>query len=742
MSVIFKAKLKNAKSAIADKNYDYAYDLCHDLLELDDKNYNVHILLGVSCQHMEKWDEGEKVYRAAMSMPKANLLAWQGLCALFENANMADKYRGALAEMRDKCMGEGNTAKAWEAMSKILKLSEDSGDQRSLIGVLRELAPAGKFNTLLEETGGEQTPPSAGEVLQRVFTIERDLEQKTIEREVNKRKTRLGAGPITKVRKDVRMEIWADSSMLDTLSQLISFYSDESSLEKRLEYEECYFEALLERAATYDNAQQKSSMGEEAQRVAWDLASNGRSQAAFEHLIELADSSNDDDNLRGLADGYLQMFPSGRLAKSAQLWVQLEDGETNDDAIEAAQQGRDAASDSPFAYVLLVRLAIRSKMFRLAADSGVASRSVLGGFCARYGVALPHSQLTIDLGVADAYMGLGLEDVSEAEKLYRRCLEADPGNARAVLGLGLSLCSLGNFEESKQLLETALETDPSNHLALGGLGRVLMAEGNVAVAVDYFIKAIAVSSNYADHHIYLGNAYWEMGGQHQEDKQYAYSSWISAAKIDPDTSQTFCGLGQWYQQFGHDESRAKKCFAKAFQLNNADSQAGQALAQIYLSEGSDDLCEAMLVKATDSQYNQKWAWKLLGFLRLRQDQSEQAIVAFRNALTVDRTDRLCWEGLCEAYMAIGRLDTCVKVARKVIELDPERLSGYWLGAKAAMAANEYREALGMFDRAIGRADQPDNEAAVAVWRRTLLISKAECLVMLAAQWHEEGFFGR
>ncbi|ORX73721.1 hypothetical protein DL89DRAFT_2887 [Linderina pennispora] len=121
MSVIFKAKLKNAKSAIADKNYDYAYDLCHDLLELDDRNYNVHILLGVSCQHMEKWAEGEKVYRSAMAMPKANLLAWQGLCALFENANMPDKYEGALAEMRDKCIAEGNTAKAWEAMGKILK---------------------------------------------------------------------------------------------------------------------------------------------------------------------------------------------------------------------------------------------------------------------------------------------------------------------------------------------------------------------------------------------------------------------------------------------------------------------------------------------------------------------------------------------------------------------------------------------------------------------------------------------
>ncbi|KAJ2165038.1 hypothetical protein GGF45_006039, partial [Coemansia sp. RSA 551] len=58
MSVIYKAKLKAAKTAVSEKNYDYAYDLCHDLLELDATSYPVHILLGVSCQHMSKWSEG------------------------------------------------------------------------------------------------------------------------------------------------------------------------------------------------------------------------------------------------------------------------------------------------------------------------------------------------------------------------------------------------------------------------------------------------------------------------------------------------------------------------------------------------------------------------------------------------------------------------------------------------------------------------------------------------------------
>ncbi|KAJ1959302.1 Superkiller protein 3, partial [Dipsacomyces acuminosporus] len=746
MSVIFKAKLKAAKTAIGEKNYDYSYDLCHDLLELDEANYNVHILLGVSCQHMEKWEEGEKVYQRAMQMPKANILAWQGICALYEAANLTDKYKQALARLCDKHLAEGNKDKAWEAMAKLIKLHEDSGNKRDLVAGLRQVTKAGEYNILLSAAGTDPAPPKLAEVLVRMYDIERDLDQKTVDTEVNKRKTRLGAGPIAKVRRDVRKEVWSQSGLLDTLSQLILLHLEEGSEEERLEYQEHYFNTLIERLVVVDGAQGKASMLDEAQRAAWDLASNGRCRNAFEHLIEVADGDNDDGNLKGLIEGYLQLFAEdGRLSKSAQAWMGAEEQENELPVLlELAQQGREAASDSPFASAVLVHMAIKAKAYRTVIDAGVAARQIVQQFEDDLDIKLWRSQMAMDLDVADAYTRLGPENATEAERLYRKCLEAGPGDARAILGLGLSLCTLENYNESKQLLSAALQDDAGNHLALGGLGYVALKEGNVVDAVDYFKRAISIESNYAAHHISLGNAYWQLGGEWQSDKQYAYSCWIKAARIDPNAAETFSGLGKWYQEHGNgDIERAKKCFAKAFSLDHTNGEAGQALSEIYLSEGSDDLCETLLLQATEAQRDQKWAWQLLGFLRLRQEQAEQAIVAFRNALSIDRMDRLCWEGLCEGYIAIGRINTSVKVAKKVVELDPDCVSGYWLCARACMNANELDSSLAYFGMAVECMQRSkDSGKLEVVWAQALGIGKAECLVACAERFYEEGLFGR
>ncbi|KAJ1936746.1 Superkiller protein 3, partial [Kickxella alabastrina] len=151
MSVIFKAKLKNAKTAINDKDYSYSYDLCHDLLELDSTNYNAHILLGVSCQHLQKWNEGTAVYRKAQALGKANILAWQGLCALHEAEGNDQELVRSLGSLRDRYLNqEDDLEKAWETHQKIIALAEKSGSQRQVVAELRLLTEdSGPLHRLL-----------------------------------------------------------------------------------------------------------------------------------------------------------------------------------------------------------------------------------------------------------------------------------------------------------------------------------------------------------------------------------------------------------------------------------------------------------------------------------------------------------------------------------------------------------------------------------------------------------------
>ncbi|KAJ1835332.1 hypothetical protein LPJ63_001220 [Coemansia sp. RSA 2711] len=717
-------KLKAAKAAVGEKNYDYAYDLCHDLLEMDRSNYNVYILLGVSCQHLGKYAEGEGTYAHAQTMPKANVLAWQGLCALYEASGDRTKHEQALQSLCDRLVVEGNRNKAWETMNKVILLVES--DDRRLVSVLRGLTQAGPYHDLLKAEADPQ-PPTEMELLERMCEIESTLDSRMVESEVNKRRTRLGAGPVQRVRAEVRAEVYGKSTLLDTLQQLVAACVDANDLDRLMSHEQRYFECLDDRLEFVDDTQRAAAV-EQLQNMAADLVTNGRCAAAFEFLIETVDI--DDTRLGEMAAQYVELFPDARLVPAVSAWLALRDPVATVDADSIR------GIESPFARAQLVAAMARNRQHRACVDAAVAARTAQQTFADKYGIRLQRSRLAVDLAAADAYMQIGKEHADDAERLYRTCLEADANNKAAALGLGLATCALGHGDEGRQLLQRLVDSDAHNHRAWGGLGAALVDAGDLHGAVDAFRHAIAEAPEYAPHHVGLASALWQLGGEWRHDKQHAYTSWLTAARLDPTDPSVFSGLGQWYQE--HDDNvRARRCFAKAVSLDCTNSIAAPLLADIYAREGSDDLCEELLQRATDNSFALPWAWRRLGFLHLRQGASERAVAAFQSALSSDRTDCLCWEGLCEAYMGIGRIHTAVKVAQKIVDLEPGRVAGHWLSAQACMRAQALDQALNHFDCAMKCAG-----ADSALWQRPLVVARAECLALSAEKWFSDGLFGR
>ncbi|KAJ2553131.1 Superkiller protein 3 [Coemansia sp. RSA 1933] len=625
-----------------------------------------------------------------------------------------DKYERALEDLRDRYLAEGGPReKAWETMHKLISLAEESNDTRKLINVLRQLADDGPLRCLVDPTiAADPPPPSLHELLERLFDVENELDKSTIEKEISKRRTRIDAGPISTVRKTVKEDVWSQSGVLDTLKQLVFLYSEHGeAINQKLHFEELYFYALMERIPILDDVQAKSSMVDEMKAVSWDLVVQGKCTGAFEYLIDSSDCDNTSDStLNQLTESYIRNFPEARLVPSVQAWMAVNQGECTTDTLDTSRDNVKRCAESAFAAVQLVRY-------------------------------------IIDMEVADAYMAVGVEYAGDAEYLYRKCLETEPGNERAILGLGLSLCAQKDFDESRQLLEKALEADPQNHLALGGLGYVATQEGHIQDAIGYLQQAVSIEPDHAAHHASLGNAYWQMGGKWEQDKQYAYTSWIKAARIDPNISDVFSGLGKWYWRFGSDDERAQKCFRKALDLDITNSDAGRILTEMYLREGRDDMCEEILDQVTEARQSQKWAWQFLGFLRLRQENYEQAIIAFRSALGHDRDDCLCWEGLCEAYIGIGRLNTAARVSQKIVELDPTRISGHWLCSRTCLMTRDLVQSLNHIDLAtecVEQCDRKDGHSAQvrAIWEQPLAIARAECLLSFAEKWSMEGLFGR
>ncbi|KAJ1856040.1 Superkiller protein 3 [Coemansia sp. RSA 1822] len=718
MSVIYKAKLKAAKTAVAEKNYDYAYDLCHDLLELDASSYPVHILLGVSCQHLEKWSEGTSVYERAKLLPKANTLAWQGVCALYEASGDRTKHEHALRALCDRLIAEGNACKAWECMQKVLVLLESSGDVRQLVRALQELAPGGQYNALLDVNGADPQPPTLVDLLSRMYTIERDLDTRLVDSEVNKRRTRLGAGPISRVRMEVRSEVFAESGLLATLALLVE-HSMNGPVDQLVEREEQYFESLFDRLLFVEP---RSDAVAQLVNLAEDLVANDRCAKAFELLIEMSDAG---DRVNELAPKLVELFPDAELAPAARAWM-------HSDAVDVAGDAR----ESPFAHLQVVAHMEQLGRDRACVDAAARARHAQHEFSEKYKVQLPRSRMQVDLASAGSYLRIGPEHAGDAEELYRSCLETDSECTVAALGLGLATCALGNNEEGCQILQQLVDADPLNHRAWGGLANAQLAAGNTDGAVSAYKQAISVDPLCAEYHAGLADAYWRSGGEWQSDKQYAYASWLAAARVDATMPRVFSGLGQWYQQYGTDPVRAKRCFAKAMSLDCTNPVAGPLLADIYAREGQDDECEQLLLSATDALFSQPWAWRRLGFLYLRQHTYDRAVHAFQNALSADRSSCVCWEGLCEAYLAIGRIHTAVKVARKVKEIDASRVSAHWLCAQAAMRARMLDSALGHF------ADACECAKGDVMWTRVLEVGRAECLTLCAEKWYHDGLFGR
>lgn len=63
-------------------------------------------------------------------------------------------------------------------------------------------------------------------------------------------------------------------------------------------------------------------------------------------------------------------------------------------------------------------------------------------------------------------------------------------------------------------------------------------------------------------------------------------SW-QAAKLDPHNSETFEYLGHYYSEAGRDVTRARKCYQKAFDLDNKNETAGEKLCDLLNKAGEE-----------------------------------------------------------------------------------------------------------------------------------------------------------
>jgi superkiller protein 3 len=170
---------------------------------------------------------------------------------------------------------------------------------------------------------------------------------------------------------------------------------------------------------------------------------------------------------------------------------------------------------------------------------------------------------------------------------------------------------------------------------------------------------------------------------------------LKATKLDANNSECFYWLGKIYLAT-NDEIRSKKCFEKCLNQNPQNVECISILSAIYRKNKDWDnnlqILENSVKSVSDGSY-QKSAFFQLGLHHLGQQNFDNAVTAFRNALRFDAKNAECWEALADAYFARGSYNSSLKVFEKSVELNPTNTYAKLQIAKIKFVLQQYQESI-------------------------------------------------
>lgn len=116
----------------------------------------------------------------------------------------------------------------------------------------------------------------------------------------------------------------------------------------------------------------------------------------------------------------------------------------------------------------------------------------------------------------------------EAEKIYRRVLQAEPRSLYVLSNLGVVLFRAKKLEEAEKTLKQAIAVDANDAFCHTTLGIIYYSRGKLDDAVNELTKALALEPNNATAHNYLGIVA-EQKGWHEA----AHKELEKARQLDP-----------------------------------------------------------------------------------------------------------------------------------------------------------------------------------------------------------------
>jgi tetratricopeptide (TPR) repeat protein len=190
-------------------------------------------------------------------------------------------------------------------------------------------------------------------------------------------------------------------------------------------------------------------------------------------------------------------------------------------------------------------------------------------------------------------------ELNQAERLYKKVLQADPNQPDAMHLQGVIAHQRGRNDEAVDLISKSLAIQPGNVDALNNLGLAFAELGQLKDAVENYRKAIAAKPDFAEAHNNLGNVLADQGCLEEAKK-----SLETALAHNPTYIEAHYNLAKTLQDLGILEE-AVVSYLKAIEINpnhvEAWNDCRYCLKALHFSQSGVgralDICEKNLSPA-------------------------------------------------------------------------------------------------------------------------------------------------
>ena len=253
----------------------------------------------------------------------------------------------------------------------------------------------------------------------------------------------------------------------------------------------------------------------------------------------------------------------------------------------------------------------------------------------------------------------------EAEQLYRRILQAQPGHADALHLLGLVVSRAGRPGEAVDLIRRAIAADSSIADYWIDLGMILDLMGRLDETITAYRQAIALRPDSPEAHNNLGNAMAASGCLDE-----ALVELNTALSLRPDYSDALFNLGNIYQQLGR-QNEAVECFSRATSLRPdwapAYNNLGTALCDLGRpEEGIAAYRHALALSPKEAGIHLN-----LGTAYHSRGDLDSAIACFEAVLRLKPGFQGVLNNLGNAYKDSGKITQAIQYYEKALAVDPE-----------------------------------------------------------------------